>query len=58
MTTAFIDAAELMARVQGMPGHPFAVIEHPIASADADGLAARAAVAAAFAAEVLTGKAA
>ena len=42
MTSAFIDAAELMARVQGVPEHPFAVIEHPIASADDAGLAARA----------------
>ncbi len=42
MTNAFIDAAELMARVQGVPDHPFTVIEHPIASADAAGLKARA----------------
>ena len=42
MTSAFIDAAELMARVQGAPDHPFAVIEHPIASADETGLEARA----------------
>ena len=55
MTSAFVDAAELMARVQGMPDHPFAVIEHPIASADHDGLAERAGVAAAHAAAVLTG---
>jgi len=57
MTSAFVDAAELMARVQGMPDHPFAVIEHPIASADGDGLAARAAGAADYAAAVLTGAA-
>ena len=42
MTSAFADAAELMARVQGVPHHPFAVIEHPIASADAAGIDARA----------------
>ncbi len=42
MTSAFIDAAELMARVQGVPHHPFTVIEHPIASADAAGLEDRA----------------
>ena len=58
MTSAFVDAAELMARVQGMPDHPFAVIEHPIASADVDGLAQRAALAADYAAAVLTGAAA
>ena len=27
-----------MARVQGVPDHPFAVIEHPIASASDEGL--------------------
>ena len=42
MTSAFVDAAELMARVQGVQRHPFAVIEHPIASADAAGIDARA----------------
>ena len=42
MTSAFADAAELMARVQGVPLHPFAVIEHPIASADDVGIDARA----------------
>ncbi|MCY3893699.1 MAG: hypothetical protein OXF61_14765 [Acidimicrobiaceae bacterium] len=42
MTDAFVDAAGLMARVQGVPEHPFTVIEHPIASADEAGLEARA----------------
>ncbi|MFT5530032.1 MAG: hypothetical protein ACI91O_000039 [Candidatus Poriferisodalaceae bacterium] len=42
MTTAFVDAAEAMARVQGVPDHPFAIIEHPISSADEEGLIARA----------------
>jgi hypothetical protein len=37
MTTRFISAAELMARVLGFPGYEFAVIAHPISSAgDAD----------------------
>ena len=53
MTSAFVDAAELMARVQGVPEHPFAVIEHPIASAGSAGLKARAEAAAAQAVEVL-----
>ena len=53
MTSAFVDAAELMARVHGVPEHPFTVIEHPIASADAAGLAARAETAVAQAVEVL-----
>ena len=33
MTTKFVSAAELMARVLGADGYPFAVIEHPISSA-------------------------
>lgn len=33
MTTKFVSAAELMARVLGAEGYPFAVIEHPISSA-------------------------
>ncbi|HAF69554.1 MAG TPA: hypothetical protein DCL16_10570 [Acidimicrobiaceae bacterium] len=54
MTSAFVDAAELMARVQGVPLHPFAVIEHPIASADARGIDKRAQVAVDAAVEILT----
>ena len=53
MTSAFVDAAELMARVQGVPEHPFTVIEHPIASADGSGLEARAEAAVTQAVEVL-----
>ena len=34
MTTRFVSAAELMARVLGFPGYAFAVIPHPISSAD------------------------
>ncbi len=55
MTTAFVDAAELMARVQRVPLHPFAVIEHPIASADPEGIDDRARIAVVKAAEILTG---
>jgi hypothetical protein len=33
MTSAFVDGAELMASALGVPGYPFAVIEHPISSA-------------------------
>ncbi len=55
MTSAFIDAAELMARVQGVPEHPFTVIEHPIASADQAGLEARAETAVEQAVRVLVG---
>jgi hypothetical protein len=33
MTARFVSAAELMARVLGFSGYPFAVIPHPISSA-------------------------
>jgi hypothetical protein len=39
MTTRFVSAAELMARVLGMPGYPFVVIGHPISSASDEQLA-------------------
>ena len=32
MTERFVSAAELMARVLGMPGYAFVVIPHPISS--------------------------
>jgi hypothetical protein len=38
MTERFVSAAELMARVLGMPGYPFVVIGHPMSSATDDGL--------------------
>ena len=38
MTTRFVSAAELMARVLGMPGYSFAVIPHPVSSATDDDL--------------------
>ncbi len=46
MTTRFVSAAELMARVLGFPGYGFAVIPHPISSASDDGLREMAASAA------------
>jgi hypothetical protein len=42
MTERFVSAAELMARVLGMPGYPFAVISHPVSSATGDDLRAMA----------------
>jgi len=39
MTTRFVSAAELMARVLGVPDYRFAVIEHPISSAGDEQLA-------------------
>ena len=38
MTTRFAGAAELMARVLGLPGYAFGVIPHPISSAGDDAL--------------------
>lgn len=43
MTTRFVSAAKLMAKVLAMPDYPFVVIEHPISSAGDTGLEARAA---------------
>lgn len=42
MTAKFVSAAELMARVLGMPNYPFAVIDHPVSSASDAELEARA----------------
>jgi len=42
ITSAFVDAAALMARVCGMPGYGFAVVGHPISSAKDDELADKA----------------
>ena len=44
MTERFVSAAELMARVLGMPGYPFAVIAHPVSSANDDDLRAMACI--------------
>lgn len=33
MTTKFVSAADLMARVLGMPDYKFAIIDHPVSSA-------------------------
>ena len=45
MTTRFVSAAELMARVLGMEGYGFAVIGHPVSSASDETLRAHAATA-------------
>lgn len=42
MTTRFVSAAKLMARVLGMPEYRFVVIEHPISNAGDAVLNARA----------------
>ena len=53
MTTRFVSAAELMARVLGFPGYAFAVIPHPISSASDDELREMAATVAADARRLL-----
>jgi hypothetical protein len=53
MTTRFVSAAELMARVLGFADYPFAVIDHPISSATDADLRVRAAAAAAQASRLL-----
>ena len=42
MTSNFVSAAELMAKVMGMPGYAFAVIDHPVSSASDVALEAKA----------------
>jgi len=42
MTSNFVSAAELMAKVLGMPGYAFAIIDHPVSSASDQQLDARA----------------
>lgn len=42
MTYDFVSAAELMSRVLGLPDYRFAVIDHPVSSADDKGLNQRA----------------
>ncbi len=54
MTTQFVSAAELMAKVLGLPGYPFVVIDHPISSATMDELSSRARRAADEVAALLT----
>ena len=43
MTTKFVSAADLMARVLGADGYRYVTIEHPISSASDEALAASAA---------------
>ena len=42
ITSNFVSAAELMAKVLGMPGYAFSVIDHPVSSASDQELEARA----------------
>lgn len=58
MTSKFVSAAELMARVLGADGYPFVVIDHPISSATPQMLAERARKAVADGARILVAMAA
>jgi hypothetical protein len=55
MTTRFVSAADLMARVLGFPGYQYAVVGHPFSSASDAELRAFAASAAEQAERLLTG---
>ena len=55
MTTKFVSAAELMARVLGADGYPFVVIGHPVSSAAPDVLSDFARQAVADGADILIG---
>ena len=56
MTSKFVTAAELMARVLGAEDYRFVTIDHPISSASQDELAARARFAVSEGLNILTGK--
>ena len=45
MTAPFRRSAQAVAEVNGLPGYPFAVIEHPIANDDDAALRAKAEIA-------------
>lgn len=56
MTSQFVSAAELIARVLGAENYPFVVIDHPISSSSSEGLADRARKAVTDGVDILTGK--
>ncbi len=55
MTTKFVSAAELMARVLGANGYPFVTIDHPVSSATLEVLSERAQKAVSEGAAILAG---
>lgn len=55
MTTKFVSAAELMARVLGADGYPFVVIDHPVSSATLEKLNEEASKAVAASVDILLG---
>ncbi len=55
MTTQFVSAAQLMARVLGADDYPFVVIDHPVSSASDEELSRRAKEAVAASVDILLG---
>ena len=55
MTTKFVSAAEMMARVLGAEDYSFVVVDHPISSASVEELGRRAALAAANSVKIFVG---
>ena len=53
MTSSFVSAADMMARVLGAEGYRYVVIDHPISSASPEALAERARKAVSEAAAIL-----
>jgi hypothetical protein len=45
MTDRFVRSAELVGELNGLPGYPFAVIQHPVANNDDAALKAKAVIA-------------
>jgi hypothetical protein len=56
MTTEFVSAADLMARILGAEDYRYVTTEHPISSADPETLTAWAKKAAAESADILIGR--
>jgi len=54
MTNRFVRSAEVMGELNGLPGYPFAVIEHPIANNSDEVLRQKAEVAVASIVPLLT----
>jgi hypothetical protein len=54
ITDRFVRSAEIVSQVNGLPGYPFVVIQHPVANNDDAALRAKAEQAAARIVELLT----
>jgi hypothetical protein len=54
MTDKFVETARVMSEIRGLSGYPFAVVAHPIASDDDEGLRRKAEDAVRQCVEILT----